>query len=99
MLKFLSVKGLGDGAGGFTGTTTVPVGTSPYISEIGDFNGDGKQDFASSNIGANNVSIKLGDGLGGFSGSTIIAAGSSPYRCIIGDYNGDGYQDLAIVSR
>ena len=37
---------LGDGLGGFSGSTEVSVGSGPISVAIGDFNGDGKQDLA-----------------------------------------------------
>ncbi|MCA1602826.1 MAG: VCBS repeat-containing protein [Acidobacteria bacterium] len=52
--------GLGDGLGGFSGTTNVSVGTFPYSVAIGDFNNDGNQDFAAANADADTVSIRLG---------------------------------------
>jgi len=51
---------LGDGLGGFSGTTSVGVGTQPLFTAIGDFNGDGLQDFATANFGSADVSIRLG---------------------------------------
>ena len=50
---------LGDGLGGFSGSTEVSVGTPDSVA-IGDFNGDGKQDLAVANIKSNTVSIRLG---------------------------------------
>jgi hypothetical protein len=50
---------LGNGAGGFTGSTSVAVGNEPSAVAIGDFNGDGNQDFATANRASNNVSICL----------------------------------------
>ena len=82
----------------FTNPTHINVGINPGSVAIGDFNNDGKQDFASSNFLSNDVSIRFGDGLGGFSGSTEISAGASPASVTIGDFNGDGIQDLAIAN-
>jgi len=45
----------------FGGTTDVAVGSYPISVAIGDFNGDGKQDFAVANQGSGTVSIRLGD--------------------------------------
>jgi len=86
---------LGDGAGGFSGTTEVSVGSTPYSVAVGDFNGDGKQDLAVANAGSNTVSIRLGDGAGGFSGTTEISVGSVPRSVAVGDFNVDGKQDIA----
>ena len=65
---------LGDGAGNFSGTTDVIVGTNPHSVAIGDFNNDGNQDFAAANAISNNVSIRLGDGAGNFSGTTNVGS-------------------------
>ncbi|MBK9488286.1 MAG: choice-of-anchor D domain-containing protein [Haliscomenobacter sp.] len=92
---------MGDGTGSFTGNTTIPVGEDPYSVAIGDFNGDGKQDFATANYTSNSVSIRLGDGSGGFSGSTEIPVGGGAYGAYavaIGDFNGDGKQDIAAAN-
>ena len=67
---------LGDGLGGFSGSTEVSVGSIPESVAIGDFNGDGKQDLAVANADSDTVSIRLGDGLGGFSGSTEVSVGT-----------------------
>ena len=89
---------LGDGLGGFSGSTEVAVGYSPYSIAISDFNGDGKQDIATANLASDSVSIRLGDGLGGFSGTTEVDVGENPYFVAIGDFNGDGKQDIATVN-
>jgi hypothetical protein len=86
---------LGDGNGGFGGTTEVSVGLGPKSVAVGDFNGDGKQDIVTANDGASSVSIRLGDGNGDFSGSTEVSVGLSPISVAIGDFNGDGKQDIA----
>ena len=51
---------LGDGQGGFSGTTNVAVGSTPRSIAVGDFNGDGKQDIAAANFSSSSVSILLG---------------------------------------
>ncbi len=95
---------LGDGLGGFTGTTNVPVGSFPRGVAIGDFNGDGKADIATANNNTGNptagtVSIRLGDGLGGFTGTTNISSvGSGPQSVAIGDFNRDGKGDFAVIA-
>ncbi len=66
---------------------------------VGDFNGDGKQDLAVANAGANNVSIFLGDGFGHFSATTSVGAGDGAWSVAVGDFNGDGKQDLAVADR
>ena len=86
---------LGDGLGGFSGTTDVSVGTQPLSVAVGDFNGDGKQDIAVANYSSSTVSIRLGDGMGGFSGTTDVSVGSNPISVAVGDFNGDGRQDIA----
>ena len=59
----LSVR-IGNGTGGFTGSTSVNLGSgrNPNDVAIGDFNNDGNQDFATANQGSDTVSIILGDG-------------------------------------
>jgi len=89
---------LGDGLGGFSGSTEITGGSQPQSVAIGDFNGDGKQDLAIANLTSSNVSIRLGDGLGGFSGSTNIGVGTNPTFIAIGDFNNDGKQDFAAVN-
>jgi len=89
----------GNGAGGFTGTTTISA--EPFIRSIavGDFNEDGHQDLAlSNNSGIRSVSIRFGDGAGNFSGTTNVAVGNIPTSVAIGDFNGDGHQDFATAN-
>ena len=74
-----------------------PWALFPASVAIGDFNNDGKQDFATANSGSNTVSIRLGDGLGGFSGTTNVDVGACPLSVAIGDFNNDGKQDFAVT--
>ncbi|HEX9005557.1 MAG TPA: putative Ig domain-containing protein, partial [Blastocatellia bacterium] len=89
---------LGNGLGGFSGSTNISVGTKPQSVALGDFNSDGKQDFTTANQDSNTVSIRLGDGMGGFSGTTNVSVGSGPEFVAIGDFNGDGKQDFAVAN-
>ncbi len=93
---------LGDGLGGFSGSTNVSVGIQPVSVAIGDFNRDGKQDLAVANNSSHylgtTVSIHLGDGLGGFPSGATVSVGTNPVPVAIGDFNGDGQQDLAVAN-
>src|SRR5438046_12788 len=82
----------------FGAATNFAVGTGPVSVAIGDFNGDGKNDLAVANNGANNVSILLGTGLGTFGVPANFSVGSGPESVVIGDFNGDGKSDLAVAN-
>ena len=78
----------------FAPQTTFTVGSYPSSISIGDFNNDGKTDFATTNN--NTVSMLFGDGQGNFSEAISLNVGSSyPDSTDIGDFNGDGIADLA----
>ena len=74
----------------FAAATNVPAGNGPYASAVGDFNGDGKQDLAVTNVTTNSVSILLGDGTGSFGAPATFAVGNTPTSVAVGDFNGDG---------
>ena len=90
-------KGNGDGTFGTT-STTGSGGTAQSIV-TGDFNGDGKLDLASANMGAGTIGIEYGGGTGGFLAfsftSTAVAA--NPRALVSADFNADGKADLAVV--
>ena len=71
------------------------TGTDPNSVTVGDFNGDGKLDFAVANAGDNTVSVYLGKGDGTFSAPATFPTGPTPWWIITGDFNGDGKLDLA----
>jgi uncharacterized protein YjdB len=79
--------------------TDVSVGDGPRSFAIGDFNGDGMQDFATANQNDDDVSIRLGDGTGGFTSPTDVTVGDYPFSIAIGDFNGDGMQDFATANQ
>lgn len=94
----LTVNNAACSQGLFSSLVNVAVGANPFSVAIGDFNGDGRQDLATSNYSSNTVSIKLGDGSGGFSGSVNVSVGSQPFSVAVGDFNGDGKLDLVTAS-
>lgn len=85
---------LGDGTGGFSGTTEVAVGDYPVSVTAADVNGDGRIDLLTANVASGTVSVRLGDGRGGFSGTTEVVAGDETNSVTMADVNGDGRIDL-----
>src|SRR5215467_4758544 len=85
------------GATDFATPKSYPVGTSPSVIVIGDFNGDGKPDLAAGNAGTNDVSILLNNGDGTFKTAVNSASGASPQDMVAGDFNGDGRLDLVVL--
>ncbi|HEY4365300.1 MAG TPA: VCBS repeat-containing protein [Bryobacteraceae bacterium] len=76
---------------------TSPAPGYPLFPITGDFNGDGKLDWAGTYNGGI-VAVELGDGTGAFTpapGSPYVV-GDSPYGIVAGDFNGDGKIDLAV---
>jgi hypothetical protein len=74
------------------------VGESPYAVTSGDFNGDGKIDLASANIGDDNVSVLLGNGDGTFSVAINYSVGGQPQSIAVGYFNTDGIVDLVTAN-
>lgn len=98
---FISVlPGNADGTFGSPISTQVPtIGISKLVA--GDFNGDGKQDIATSTIPATGgISVVLGNGDGSFGTAVTNPAnvnGTVQYM-IGGNFNNDGKADLAVLS-
>jgi len=73
------------------------TGAAPQSVAVGDFNGDGRPDFATANQGGNNVSVFLAQGDGTFRSylpKADYVTGAQPKEVAIGDFNGDGKRDL-----
>jgi hypothetical protein len=88
---------LGNGSGGFSGTTTIFIIAGARYLTVADFNNDGRPDLAATNSGGT-VSIRLGNGAGSFSGTTSINIGSEASRIAVADFNNDGKLDFAAVN-
>src|SRR5690606_16723586 len=86
---------LGTGAGDFSPPMFYVASPTPLGLAVGDFNGDGMQDVASSNLTLGNVSLWFGDGSGGLNFQQNHPAGLIPTSLSAGDLNGDGALDLA----
>ncbi len=90
---------LGEGLGAFAVSNIFDdvEKLEPFDVTTGDFNGDGKADFATANIRSNSVSFFLGDGQGKFDISTF-AVGTSPFAIAASDFNGDGKSDIVTAN-
>src|SRR5262249_44742131 len=71
---------------------------TPEFLALGDFNGDGKTDVATSNKDNSTVSILLGNGDGTFSSVTTYATGALPLGIAVSDLNNDNIADLVVAN-
>ncbi|MFI9045620.1 FG-GAP repeat domain-containing protein [Streptomyces sp. NPDC053427] len=102
---------LGDGSGALGAGAAVELnprpgcdttGDNPCVARfptdvaVGDFDGDGKRDLATSNVNTNNVSVVLGNGDGTFGAATQfgLGGGTGPQGIAAADLNADGHLDL-----
>jgi hypothetical protein len=87
---------LGNGDGTFQPPTMLNAGDEPFPITVGDFNGDGKLDFAVTDFDSG-VYLFLGEGDGSFRTPTQISAGLNPCAIVAADFNVDGKLDLAVA--
>ena len=83
---------------GFNFRPTLPADFLPAAIVTGDFNGDGKTDWAIANAGSNDIWIYLGNGDGTAQLPTIIPLrGQAPVALVAADMNHDGILDLVVA--
>jgi len=71
---------------------------SGLLATAGDFNGDGRPDFAVISYENNSVSILLGQPDGSFTDTNVIyPVGTNPIAAVVEDLNRDGNPDLVVV--
>ena len=87
---------LGTGTGAFVDGGTYDVGGGPYDYVASDFNDDTHIDFASANLGSEDVSVRLGNGDGTFGAETTYDVGPEPYFLVVGDVDSDGNADILV---
>ena len=91
-----------NGAGVFSGTTDVTVGTYARSMAVADIDGDGDLDFVTAN--SNNtapLSVRFNNGSGSFSAPAAeptLPANSYGYSLQLGDLNADGSPDLLLTT-
>jgi hypothetical protein len=94
---------LGDGTGRVTSPSTPEIPLDSYSIPtsvaVGDFNNDGKLDFAVTTLWSN-VFIRLGDGRGGFTspGTPAVLVGGLTWSVAVDDFNNDGKLDLVTAN-
>jgi hypothetical protein len=90
--------GNGDGTFALASGSPIPLGNSLSAMVTGDFNGDGKLDFAVTDSDGKAVLILKGNGDGTFGTPATIPVGTQPDAIVAGDFNNDGKLDLAVAN-
>lgn len=87
----------GAGNGSFAAAIDFPVGFAPIRFAVGDFNGDGRADFALNRQNSNQTLIYLRNTANsGFETAVTISHAASPNWLTVGDFNNDGNDDFAV---
>ncbi|HEV8200046.1 MAG TPA: VCBS repeat-containing protein [Candidatus Polarisedimenticolia bacterium] len=96
----------GTGQGQFGAALSSPTRCAPSALAIGDFNGDGRLDVATTNRGARDafgicfppsISVLAGDGHGHFTTFADLQVPDLPDDVVAGDFNEDGRVDFAVA--
>ncbi|MCU1312065.1 MAG: hypothetical protein JWO20_3190, partial [Candidatus Angelobacter sp.] len=89
---------MGRGDGSFPAFTHAQLGANPVAIAKGDFNSDGKLDFAVVNQSAKSIGIYVGNGNGDFSNNNSYSTGMTPTSIAAADLNGDNKLDLVVTN-
>jgi large repetitive protein len=87
----------GDGAGRFTQSGEISIGSSPSSIAIANLFGSGL-DLAVAQRGSNQLSVFPANGSGSFGAPAAYAVGNAPSALSIADFNGDGKLDVAVAN-
>jgi hypothetical protein len=89
---------INQGDGTFPNPNSYPVLQFSYSAAVGDFNGDGHVDIATTSFTqTGEVSVLLGKGDGTFQAHVDSSTEQSPTAIAAGDFNGDGSVDLVVA--
>ncbi len=86
---------LGNSAGQLTELSAANVGLLPTSLLVRDFNGNGRDDWAVTVQGENQIAVALGTASGAFAINGRYDVARAPGAMVAGDFNGDGKIDLA----